>query len=308
MDISDKLLSSLEVSVEPFAICDVRCGYHLDIEPDDHNTIHYMLAGKGRLVTGDGKVIPLQSDEMILLPSGVSHRIQSLQSSTVETSTSSICLQPSADLRWLKSGEGATDVILACGRVHVTYGHSVDVFSLLAEPLIESFRDSIYIRGAFEAMLVEFSKPQLGTLALASTLMKQCLILLLRRLHEQKDWRSPWLTLLDNPRLENPLRIMLDTPEKSHNVEELAELACMSRSSFTEHFTRAFGLPPHEFLTNHRLRRAAQLLMTGDLPIKNIADKVGYQSRSSFSRAFKLMYSIDPTAYRKKNIHSTSIE
>jgi mannose-6-phosphate isomerase-like protein (cupin superfamily) len=99
MDISDKLLSSLEVSVEPFAICDLRCGYHLDIEPDGHNTIHYMLVGKGRLVTGDGKVIPLQSDEMILLPSGVSHRIQSLQSSTVETFTSSICLQPSTDLR-----------------------------------------------------------------------------------------------------------------------------------------------------------------------------------------------------------------
>ncbi len=82
-------------------------------------------------------------------------------------------------------------MILACGRVHVTYSHSVDVFSLLAEPLIESFRDFVYIRGAFEAMLVELSKPQLGTLALASTLMKQCLILLLRRLHEHKDWCFP---------------------------------------------------------------------------------------------------------------------
>jgi hypothetical protein len=62
MDILDKLLSSLEVSVEPFAICDMRCGHRLDIEPDDHNTIHYMLAGKCRLVTGDEKVIPFPSD------------------------------------------------------------------------------------------------------------------------------------------------------------------------------------------------------------------------------------------------------
>ena len=301
MEISDKLFNALEVRVEPFAICDVRCGYHLEIDPDDHNTIHYMLAGDGQLVTNTGQTFALQPDQMILVPAGVSQRIESLQCEPNKTSTSSMCLQPTSDLHWLKSGEGATDVILACGRVHVTYGHNVDIFSLLAEPLIESFRESIYIRGAFEAMLMEFSQPKLGTLALASTLMKQCLILLLRRLHEQQDWRFPWLAVLDNPRMARALRAMLDAPEKSHNVEDLAELACMSRSSFTEHFAKAFGEPPHEFLTNYRLRQAAQLLTTTNLPVKNIADNVGYQSRSSFSRAFKLMYLVDPATYRKNS-------
>jgi AraC-like DNA-binding protein len=100
------------------------------------------------------------------------------------------------------------------------------------------FCDSIYIRGAFAAMLVEFSKPQLNTL------MKRCLILLLRRLYEQKDWRTLQLTLLYNLRSSSNDETYT---KKSHNIEELAELACISRSSFTEHFTRAFGLPPHEF-------------------------------------------------------------
>ncbi len=301
MEITDKLLNALEVRVEPFAICDVRCGYHLDIAPDDYNTIHYMLAGHGQLSSNNGKAISLEADQMILVPAGVSQRIESLQDSSRRSTASSLCLQPTEDMHWLKAGEGATDVVLACGRVHASYGQGVDIFSLLAEPLVESFQDSIYIRGAFEAMLAEFSRPQLGTLALASTLMKQCLILLLRRLHEQQDWRFPWLAILENPRLENALRVMLDAPEKQHRVEELAELACMSRSSFSEHFTKAFGQPPHEFLTNYRLRRAAQLLTTGDLPIKNIADRVGYQSRSSFSRAFKSLYAVDPAAYRKNH-------
>ena len=66
------------------------------------------------------------------------------------------------------------------------------------------------------------------------------------------------------------------------------------------HLSKTFGQPPQEFLTNIRLRRAAQLLSTGDLPVKIIADKIGYQSRSSFSRAFKASYGTDPAYYRKQ--------
>jgi len=299
MEITDKLLNALEVRVEPFAICDIRCGCHLQIDPIEHNTIHYTLAGSGLLKTDNGEAIPLQTDQMILVPRGINQRIESHRDPGTENSEPSICLQPSENLQWLKGGEGPTDIILACGRIHVTYGQEIDIFNLLAEPLVESFDDSVYIRGAFEEMLREFGQPQLGTLALTSSLMKQCLILLLRRLHQRRDWRIPWLAVLDNPRLENALRAMFDAPEKDHKVEELAELAHMSRSSFTEHFARIFGQPPHEFLTKFRLRRAAQLLSIGDLPVKMIADRVGYQSRSSFSRAFKSLYGQDPASYRK---------
>jgi AraC-like DNA-binding protein len=35
------------------------------------------------------------------------------------------------------------------------------------------------------------------------------------------------------------------------------------------------------------------------LPIKTIAGKIGYRSRSNFSRAFKALYGVDPLAYRQ---------
>ena len=298
MEIIDKLINSLEVRVEPFAICDVRCGNHLNIESDEYTTIHYVLAGTGNLIINRNKKIDLQSDQMILIPKGLEQRIESLKSDSESVSKPSLCLQPAESIHWLKAGSGTTDIILACGRIHVTYGHDVNIFDFLAEPLIKSFQESNYIRNAFEAMLLEFSKPQLGTIALASTLMKQCLILLLRRLHAEQDWRIPWLAVVENPRLENALRAILDAPEKNHTVEMLAELSFMSRSTFTEHFTKAFGQPPHDFLTNYRLRRAAQLLSTSNIAVETIANQVGYHSRSSFSRAFKSLYKEDPTTYR----------
>ncbi len=299
MNIADNLLDALEVQVEPFAVCDVRCGDYLDIEADDTNTIHYSLAGTGKLVTGSGEIIPLVADQMILIPPGITQRIESDQETLKPSPKKSLCIHPTEDLHWLKSGDGDPDIVLACGRIRVTYGKDANIFGLLQEPLVESFADSVFIRGAFETMLQEFGNPQLGTMTLTSTLMKQCLILLLRRLHERNDWRIPWLAVLDNPRIGKALKAMITESDRNYRVEELAEIAHMSRSTFTDHFTRLFGQPPHDFLTNYRLRRAAHLLQTSDLAINTIANQVGYQSRSSFSRAFKSLYELDPAGFRK---------
>jgi transcriptional regulator GlxA family with amidase domain len=93
---------------------------------------------------------------------------------------------------------------------------------------------------------------------------------------------------------------MLSQPGRAHSVEGLAALAGMSRSAFSAHFTQAFGQPPHGFLTESRLRQAAHFLTTTGLPVKTIAGKIGYRSRSNFSRAFKARYGIDPAGYRQE--------
>lgn len=300
MDISEKLLSSMDVRVEPFAVCDVSEGCFLDLEADSVCSIHYVLSGQGQLITGCGDSILLQSDQMILIPRGVAQRIEAFKKSTPQGTDTSICLKPSESIKWLTSGAGETEIILACGRIHVTYGQDVDVFSLVDQALVESFDHSDYIRGAFQEILREFCEPKLGTMTLTGALMKQCLILFLRRLHENKDWRIPWLAVLDNRGLQNALRAILDTPERQFRVEDLADIAAMSRSTFTEQFTKSLGQPPHEFLSNFRLRRAAQLLSTTTMSVEGVANRVGYQSRSSFSKAFKGRYGMDPAGYRKE--------
>jgi len=60
---------------------------------------------------------------------------------------------------------------------------------------------------------------------------------------------------------------------------------------------RVFGQSASVFIQRVRLRQAAHLLGTTDLPIKIIANSVGYASRSHFSRAFRNFYSVDPRAY-----------
>jgi AraC family transcriptional regulator, activator of mtrCDE len=179
-----------------------------------------------------------------------------------------------------------------------TYGGALGLFDHLQEPLAEDLSQEKLVRTAFELLSAEIAKPSVGTHALAESLMKQCLILLLRRHLFRRNIRSPLFAALQDQRLARAIIEILERPAARHTVDSLAARAGMSRSSFTERFNEAFGEPPIEFVQRIRLRLGAQLLSTTDLPIKVIANSVGYSSRSYFSSAFRAAYGADPSAFR----------
>ena len=89
------------------------------------------------------------------------------------------------------------------------------------------------------------------------------------------------------------------------NAITLADVAAhvnMSQFHFSRLFKRGCGCPPHEYLILTRLNRAKHLLKTTDLPIKVIAQKVGYQNVSSFTNALTDRVGISPTLFRKYSI------
>ena len=74
----------------------------------------------------------------------------------------------------------------------------------------------------------------------------------------------------------------------------------MSRATFIRHFEKSFERTPMDYLRDVRLRRAAQLLQVSSMPVDSIAAKVGYASRSHFSRAFHDQYGVSPADFRKQ--------
>jgi AraC-like DNA-binding protein len=75
--------------------------------------------------------------------------------------------------------------------------------------------------------------------------------------------------------------------------------AALTRSAFAERFTAMIGEPPMQYLTRWRLTLAAQALRAGSDSIARIAERSGYDSEASFTRAFKRECGVPPTTWRK---------
>jgi len=85
------------------------------------------------------------------------------------------------------------------------------------------------------------------------------------------------------------------------SVECIADNAFCSRIHLTRLFKKYFGVSTHEWLASTRMRYACVLLSQTDLPIKDIASRVGYQDPFHFSTAFKKTIQSTPSQYRSQS-------
>lgn len=86
------------------------------------------------------------------------------------------------------------------------------------------------------------------------------------------------------------------------NVETLAEIMHMSRSTLYRKIKDISNLSPNELINITRLKKSAELLKTGNYKIFEVADIVGYNSPTSFGRNFQKQFNMTPSDYINGNV------
>ena len=79
------------------------------------------------------------------------------------------------------------------------------------------------------------------------------------------------------------------------DVSVIYEALGMSRTNFYRKVKTVTGLSPIELIKNIRLEAGAKLLKESDMNISEIAQHIGFSSRSYFARSFKAVYGMSPT-------------
>ena len=87
---------------------------------------------------------------------------------------------------------------------------------------------------------------------------------------------------------------------------EAAKRACCSTFHFQRIFFAVNGITPAEYARRRRLTRAAGELTSGNSRVIDIAVKYGYESPDSFTRAFRNVHGVTPTAARKPGVTLTA--
>lgn len=85
------------------------------------------------------------------------------------------------------------------------------------------------------------------------------------------------------------------------SLAELAQQACLSPSHYVTLFRKHVNASPLVFFTRLKMQAACELLDGGDAPVKEIAQRVGFRDQLYFSRCFRKVMGMAPSAYRKAN-------
>lgn len=85
------------------------------------------------------------------------------------------------------------------------------------------------------------------------------------------------------------------------DIDKLADMACMSKDHYIRVFKREAGETPNVYIIRRKLEKAELALVTSNLPIKGIAEMLGYHDFSYFNRVFKQNAGVTPLQYRENH-------
>ena len=95
------------------------------------------------------------------------------------------------------------------------------------------------------------------------------------------------------------VNIIHNDPAFSASCEELARLCGTTAVTLHRQFFKAAGATVKNWLLNHKMENAANMLLGEGYSIKEIADTLGYSDRYHFSKVFKKYFGISPAQFRK---------
>lgn len=93
---------------------------------------------------------------------------------------------------------------------------------------------------------------------------------------------------------------MLEHLDTEHSAASLAARAMMSERTFARRFTAETGTTPHRWLTQQRVLAARSLLEESDLPVEQIATRVGFNSAVVLREHFRRAIGVPPSDYRRR--------
>jgi AraC-like DNA-binding protein len=198
--------------------------------------------------------------------------------------------------------KGRPAAVLSCGRFHLDpRGQKLLVRALppLLHVRAERGRAADVIRAALRIFTSETRSDAPGTILARARIVDLLLVHAIRSwLAERDDTTVGWLSAMRDPHVGAALTKIHAAPERPWTVDELATAVGLSRSPFAARFRSLVGEPPLKYLTRWRMHAALRMLRDGDR-VHDVAEAVGYDSESAFSRAFKKYIGASPVKLRR---------
>jgi len=82
------------------------------------------------------------------------------------------------------------------------------------------------------------------------------------------------------------------------SADGLAIEVCLSKAKIQAGFQKRFGMTLHKYIQQVRIRKAKELLIDTNKPVKAVADEAGFPNESHFCKVFKKLTASSPANFR----------
>lgn len=135
-------------------------------------------------------------------------------------------------------------------------------------------------------------------------LQKQCYAFLECLLKSIKHHKQNLITQKMNPYVSKTLEIINQEANQNLSVAQISERLSLNQSYLSRLFKKEIGTSIKKYMNDIRILRSCDLLALTDSPIQAIANEVGFVTLQAFSKAFKEVLGMTPSAYR---MHHTAL-
>ncbi|MBO9196912.1 AraC family transcriptional regulator [Rhizobium sp. 16-449-1b] len=263
---------------------------------------HFLAAGSAYLQAPDGEWTEMRPGDAVLLPRGDAHVIASepgISPTPVEQLPRKSLCDGIVDLQ-CPCTDSNNLIFFAVMRFNVDKRHPL--LNLMPDVMRTSdlAKSEPTIPPLLDAMMREVEMNRVGAGGILSRLADVLTATIIRTWVEHGCGdASGWLAAVRNPEVGRVLAAIHLDPAHDWSVNELARHMGASRSGFAQRFVSVVGETPARYVARMRMHQAHEWLREGQR-VATVAERLGYDSEASFSRAFKRVIGASPSHFREK--------
>ena len=274
------------------------------LEPGAERVVIFHLITEGEChVELDGQPpLRLSAGDAVVFPQGDAHRMCSAPGIAPATGArldAVLARRP----RTLVYGGGGPTTRLVCGYLACDARLARLLLAGLPKVVRVNMRGSnagAWLEASLRYALSEARSPRPGGAGVLAKLAEVLFIEVLRLyMHEQGEGRTGWLAGVGDRVVGAALNSIHRRPAHAWTLDDLARTSGTSRSVLAERFQQLVGSSPMQYLTQWRMLLATNLLCGSNAPLAQIAEDVGYQTDTAFSRAFRREFGMPPATWRR---------
>jgi AraC-like DNA-binding protein len=274
------------------------------LEPGAERVVIFHLITEGEcFVEIDGQPpLRLGAGDAVVFPQGDAHRMCSAPGIAPATGArldAVLARRP----RTLAYGGGGATTRLVCGYLACDARLARLLLAGLPQVVRVNVRGSnagVWLEASLRYALSEARSPRPGGAGVLAKLAEVLFIEVLRlHMHQRGEGRTGWLAGVGDRVVGAALNSIHKRPAHVWTLDDLARAAGTSRSVLAERFQQLVGSSPMQYLTQWRMLLATNLLCRSNAPLARIAEDVGYQTDTAFSRAFRREFGVPPATWRR---------